>query len=684
MRANLILAISLISFAIILSGCTKEAERSFPRLLTLEATNISGEGATLNAMISNLKENGLSPNCGFIIYSGGPSSLKTMGVLEAEPDMKTGSFHARAETGMKDGDEYWYTAFVDDGTTTVIGNVLSFRSRGGKAASIIEMEPKKGNLSDTVLLRLSGTIGGLSGLTVLFDNKAALIVDFINDELRVIVPSNLSIKENSVSITTGGTTNVFATKFELIVPEITDFQPNEAFPGETITINGLNFDPIASRNVVKFNGVIATVVSSTSTQLKVIAPNLEGVDCQISVTIGTLVGVADGVIKIKNLPTPLITDFYPAEVYPGEIVTINGLYFDIDPVRNIVKINNTIAQIVTSTYNQIRVLAPDIQGASCQISITVGARVGVASGLLKILSWPVYWTRMNDHPGDRIYRMGSFVIGNYGYTGLGAKVYHNYNLKFWRYDYTGDSWQEVAPFPGVTRVSPVGFAAGGKGYIVGGSTLDNQSGQALRDFYEFNPGTNSWTRLSDYPGNIHNAFFGWAEVVNGKAYIALSTQDFYSYVPSTDQWTKLSNPPVQLYSSGTTFVAGDIIYVVGGFDISSYDKREVWAYNTVDGTWTRKSDFPGEPRRAAVGFGVDGKYYVGLGFRLLPVSTVYRDFWKYDPQDNLWSNTPDFAGAARSTSFCLVINNMAYIGAGYLSSNYLANDVYRFNPSPQK
>lgn len=684
MRANLILAIAVTVSAILLPGCTKEAERDFPRLLTLEATGITDEGATLNARITNLKEGGLPPQCGFIIYNGEPSSLTVIGVLEAEPDMKTGTFHAKVETGMKDGDEYWYTAFAYNGTTKVIGNVISFKSMGSRAASIIDMEPKKGNLSDTVILRLSGAIGDISGLTVKFDNKTAHIVDFMHNVLKVIVPSDLTIKENPVSITTDTTTNVFATKFELNFPEITDFQPSEAYPGETITLNGLNFDPVTSRNVVKFNNFVVTVVSSTTTQIKVITPDLQGVDCQISVTIGTLIATADGVIKIKNLPTPLITGFNPAEVYPGEIVTIDGLYFDPDPALNTVKFNNTIAQIVNSSYTQIQVLAPNLQGVECQISVSVDTRVGVASGLIKILSWPVYWTRMNDHPGGNIYRMGSFVIGNYGYTGLGVRVAHNYNQKFWRYDYTGDSWLEVAPFPGSTRVSPVGFAAGGKGYIVGGATLDSPSGVALRDFYEYDPGTNSWTKLSDYPGNIHNTFFGWAEVVNDKAYIALSAQDFYSYIPSTNQWTKLTNPPVQLYSASTTFVSGDIIYVVGGFDSSSYDKREVWAYNTLNGTWTRKSDFPGEPRRAAVGFGLEGKYYVGLGFKLLPVSSVYGDFWQYYPQSDLWEKAPDFAGAARSTSFCLVVNNRAYVGAGYLSSNNLTSDVYSFNPNPQK
>jgi hypothetical protein len=73
MRANLLLAITATVSVILLAGCTKEAERDFPRLLTLEATNITNEGATLNASISNLKGNE-SPECGFLIYTGQPSA----------------------------------------------------------------------------------------------------------------------------------------------------------------------------------------------------------------------------------------------------------------------------------------------------------------------------------------------------------------------------------------------------------------------------------------------------------------------------------------------------------------------------------------------------------------------------------------------------------------------------------
>ncbi|MBI3219200.1 MAG: T9SS type A sorting domain-containing protein [Bacteroidetes bacterium] len=56
-------------------------------------------------------------------------------------------------------------------------------------------------------------------------------------------------------------------------PSISSFFPLSGPPGCTeVTINGSNFRSIASQNVVKFNGVQATVISGTSTSIKALVP----------------------------------------------------------------------------------------------------------------------------------------------------------------------------------------------------------------------------------------------------------------------------------------------------------------------------------------------------------------------------------------------------------------------------
>lgn len=66
-------------------------------------------------------------------------------------------------------------------------------------------------------------------------------------------------------------------------PTITSFDPPQGSPGTTVTITGTNFNPVASNNIVMFNGTVAEIVSTTSTSITVTVP--EGAsDGPISVT----------------------------------------------------------------------------------------------------------------------------------------------------------------------------------------------------------------------------------------------------------------------------------------------------------------------------------------------------------------------------------------------------------------
>ncbi|MCI0390619.1 MAG: hypothetical protein MOB07_17880 [Acidobacteria bacterium] len=51
---------------------------------------------------------------------------------------------------------------------------------------------------------------------------------------------------------------------------IFNFTPQQGQPGAVATINGQMFSPAPSGNTVKFNGVVATVLSATATKLALI------------------------------------------------------------------------------------------------------------------------------------------------------------------------------------------------------------------------------------------------------------------------------------------------------------------------------------------------------------------------------------------------------------------------------
>lgn len=68
-------------------------------------------------------------------------------------------------------------------------------------------------------------------------------------------------------------------------PTITNFPPASGTVGSTVTITGSNFDAFALHNQVSFNGVSATVVTASTTQLVVTVPT----------------GATTGTISVRNI-----------------------------------------------------------------------------------------------------------------------------------------------------------------------------------------------------------------------------------------------------------------------------------------------------------------------------------------------------------------------------------------------
>ena len=58
-------------------------------------------------------------------------------------------------------------------------------------------------------------------------------------------------------------------------------------------------------------------------------------------------------------------------------------------------------------------------------------------------------------------------------------------------------WTQKADFGGIERDSAVGFSIGTKGYIGTGGNYDFGS---LKDFWEYDPSTNTWTQKADFGG----------------------------------------------------------------------------------------------------------------------------------------------------------------------------------------
>ena len=150
---------------------------------------------------------------------------------------------------------------------------------------------------------------------------------------------------------------------------ISGFNPNFGPVGTEVTISGTGFGMTPSQNTVKFNGILAGIISSSTTEIVTVVPS-GAVTGRISVTTanGTAVSRSDFIVK-----NPLtITSFLPNIGIPGTLVTINGQEFDQNlPENNQIKFNNFGAVTQSSTTTVLTTSLPP-NATSGHINVTVG------------------------------------------------------------------------------------------------------------------------------------------------------------------------------------------------------------------------------------------------------------------------------------------------------------------------
>ncbi|MCL2290134.1 MAG: hypothetical protein FWC34_05430 [Bacteroidetes bacterium] len=254
---------------------------------------------------------------------------------------------------------------------------------------------------------------------------------------------------------------------------------------------------------------------------------------------------------------------------------------------------------------------------------------------------PGTWTQMADFFGGIRDGAVGFSIGDKGYVGTG--ISHPYNLPdfykdFWEYDPSTNTWTQKADFGGGKRTSAVGFSIGNKGYVGTGffEFVEHPLYPiGLNDFWEYNPVTNEWIQKADFGGDKRLGAVGFS--IGSKGYIGtgstrgLSFRDFWEYNPESNSWLRKENLPT--------------------------------------GEWQG----PREGRDHSVGFSIGNKGYVGMGRG----SYGYLgDFWEYNPSSDNWTQKAYFAGEKRAGAVGFSIGDKGYVGLGRKS--YVSESTYDF------
>lgn len=289
------------------------------------------------------------------------------------------------------------------------------------------------------------------------------------------------------------------------------------------------------------------------------------------------------------------------------------------------------------------------------------------------------WYQKASVGGDARHRCTAFSIGNKGYYGGGhinSGAVINYK-DYWEYDPATNSWTQIADFGGGLRYHSSAFTIGNAAYVGCG---EDDGSHYTKDFWKYVPEVNTWFRVADLPGVERRG--GTAFAIDGKGYygngqseISYHT-DFYMYDPELDEWTPIADFPGSERSAAVCFTIGSKAYVGTGHEVGAALK-DFYEYDPATNTWTAKADVGGPIRQDAMAFAIDGKGYIGTGNDNL--GTDFKDIWEYDPAADTWTQIEDFGGQKRRYATTFVIDNIVYVIGGTDGTNF--KDCWAYAPT---
>ena len=166
--------------------------------------------------------------------------------------------------------------------------------------------------------------------------------------------------------------------------DISEFTPQSGKSGTVVKIAGSGFSTTLASNVVKFNGVTATVTAATVTQLTVTAP-ATGSTGPISVTVGAnTVTSRESFVYSSTIITgaPTIATATPTCAVPGDTVALSGTNFDVAPGATRVELGNVVAPTTVTSPTALSFVVP--RGGTSALRVVTALGISATSTQLLV------------------------------------------------------------------------------------------------------------------------------------------------------------------------------------------------------------------------------------------------------------------------------------------------------------
>jgi len=194
------------------------------------------------------------------------------------------------------------------------------------------------------------------------------------------------------------------------------------------------------------------------------------------------------------------------------------------------------------------------------------------------------WTQKADFGGAGRWGASGFAIGNKGYIGTGYESINGYFKDFWEYDPTLNTWTKKADFGGSARSDAVGFSIGNRGYIGTGWA---GTGMAYGDWWEYDSTVDSWTKKADFAGGGTARLMAVGFSIGSKGYVGTGgdsvtvgyLKDFWEYDPTSNSWGQKTDFGGLGRVNAVGFSIGSKGYIGTGFAAQVMERKDFWEYD---------------------------------------------------------------------------------------------------------
>jgi N-acetylneuraminic acid mutarotase len=675
--------------------------REYPRLRTLEVSDISDNGAKFNAEIF-FRGSFKIISYGFVWSQDQNPRLENSDKKVIAVDLNSNGFSVEISTTLKPGIVYHVKAFIQTENYIVYGTEVEFLSLGSIAPLIISFYPDTATLGDTIILTGKNFSYKIEENKARFDSYESSVVSACDTVLKIVVPPSLNTRSSTISVEIFGNKRASDKPFILSKPVIDHFIPDRGTDFTVVIIYGTGFCVLTEYNIVKFGSYRAEVLNSSKNQLSVTTP--VGIN-KSSVFISVSVAGHDTVSSEPFLIVPpKINDFQPMYGSLREKCTVKGRYFGSTRENVQVLFDNIPAVITNNCDTLIEVEIPK------GLPLT-GVKIKVIKAELESISEADFYflppiinsiSPPKATKSKTVFISGSNFSPQAGdnsvtFNGINASISNNtkntltvtvpseiieratqviaasgdYKTSSIDFEYVGADWSKLGYFPSSTRLGVASYIINNTLYLGLGKYAEWFS-----DIWSFDMVSCKWMRRADFPGDPRQLPVSFA--INGKGYVGLGTysgsylNDFWEYDPATDSWTRIQDFPGTGRYLASSFIIDNKCYVgLGKAGINTFN--DFYKYDPGTGQWTRITDFPGLNRAAASSFSIGNNGYVGLGGTVGDFSSdsqILKDFWKYSNITDTWVRLSDFPVSGRTCTASFSLNDRGYVGLGLRIDNH--------------